>query len=326
MDPLTLVLFVLGIGLLIKGADFLVDGSVVVARHFRIPTIVIGLTVVSFGTSLPELVVSIISSLSGNSDLLVGNILGSNIANILLIGGVAALLYKIELGHGTVWREIPFSLAAVLLLTFLANDALLRNTPSLLSFSDGVILLCFFAVFLYYVYGIVRSSRDHVAQAVPEVPSTRLSLAGAYVTAGIAMLYLGGEWTVSGAVSIARYLGVGQALIGLTIVAVGTSLPELITSVVASLKKNPEIAVGNIVGSNIFNIFFILGLAALIRPIPFPFARNADLLVVVIASLMLFFASIWGREKMSISKRGGLLFLLAYVAYLAWLVGSQLAL
>jgi len=317
------VLFLIGLLVLVKGADFLVEGSISLARLFKVSDLVIGLTIVSLGTSLPELFVSILASLDGNTDILIGNILGSNIANILLIGGAAAIFARIKILDSTVWKELPLSLLAAVVVAILANELLIDGiAPPQLTRSDGLILLSFFAIFLYYVYGMKQKSEDpkHIIK-----PKHNLFVSVGYVLAGIIGLYLGGEFVVNGAIFIAQYLGVPQALIGLTIVAVGTSLPELVTSIVAATKNNADLAVGNIVGSNIFNLFLVLGIASLINPIYFAPERNFDVIMVVIASVALFLAAFLGKEKKTLTHREGIIFLLLYLAYLAFLIYPELS-
>lgn len=315
---LELALFVFGLALLLKGADFLIEGSQSIAKKFNISDLVIGLTVVSFGTSLPELIVSVFASLNGSTDLLIGNILGSNISNILLIAGVSAILTKIVISPGTVWKEIPFSLLAALVVAILANDILLDGLAiSQLSRSDGLILLSFFVIFLYYVYGITKNTLENKEHTESKY---NLYVSIAYILAGIMGLFLGGQWVVEGALAIAQYFNISESLVGLTILAIGTSLPELITSLVAAAKKNADMAIGNIVGSNIFNIFLVLGISAIISPVHFVAERNIDLFVVILASIIFFLAANFGKEKMSIQKHEGAIFLLLYFGYIAFLV------
>jgi cation:H+ antiporter len=280
---------------------------------------VIGLTIVSFGTSAPELVVNLLASLQGNTDIAIGNVIGSNIANILLILGVSACIYPLAVQRGTVWKEIPFALLAVVLVLLMANDAVIDGgATSVLSRTDGFILLSFFVIFLYYIFGISKQSAnqaeaDDSIKQLPWLTSIGMSVVG------ITGLAVGGKWIVDGAVLFASSLGVSEALIGLTIVAVGTSLPELATSAVAAYRKNVDIAVGNVIGSNIFNVFWILGLSAAINPLPFTTTLNFDLLVVVGATLLLFIALFIGRKHTLERWQGGLMVAL-YVAYLVFLV------
>ncbi|GAK55891.1 Na+/Ca+ antiporter, CaCA family [Candidatus Vecturithrix granuli] len=316
---LTYLLFLVGFVLLIKGADILVIGASAIARYYHISDIVIGLTIVSFGTSLPELIVSVVSAFKGSADLAIGNVLGSNVANILLILGVSALFYSLPIKENTMLIEIPFSLTAVLLLGFLANAALLADTPQLmLSRIDGLLLLFFFSLFMAYIYRLAL--QDSVPEEIDtsERPLT-LRNAGLYVLGGVIGLFLGGQWVVNGAVKIATAFGVSQSLIGLTIVAVGTSLPELVTSAMAAYRKNTDIAVGNVIGSNIFNILWILGLSSLIRPLAFDVLNNTDILMVIFASTLLLLGLAVGK-KYTINRWKGMGFILVYATYIGYLI------
>ncbi len=315
---LTYILFVVGFVFLIKGADLLVDGAASIARSMRVSDLVIGLTVVAFGTSTPELSVNIIASFKGNTDIAIGNVLGSNTANIFLILGISSIIYPLGVTKGTVWKEIPFSLLAAVVLVFAANDQILEKAAvSVLTRIDGLIFLCFFTIFIYYTFSIaarVEGVEEHVP--VRQYGWLRSLL---FIIAGLAGLTIGGKWIVDGAVILAKKLGMSESLIGLTIVAVGTSLPELATSAVAAYKKNSEIAVGNVVGSNIFNIFFVLGISATIRPLPFQTQNNVDLGVVILSSLMLFFFMFTGK-KHSLDRWEGIVCLILYFGYVAFLI------
>ncbi|MBN2306391.1 calcium/sodium antiporter [Candidatus Peregrinibacteria bacterium] len=316
---ITLLFFLVGFVLLIKGAGWLVDGAALIADRFRVPSIVIGLTIVAFGTSAPEFVVNLFASLQGNSEIAIGNIVGSNIANILLILGVSSLVYPLVTKRNTVWKEIPLSLLAVCLLGVLASDALIdKASYSALTRIDGMVLLSFFIIFLYYTFGISKVT----GQGEVEIRSRSLAGASVKVILGLAGLVVGGKWIVDGAVFIALHLGVSESLIGLTIVAIGTSLPELATSVVATLRKQPDIAIGNVVGSNIFNIFWILGVSSLIHPIPFHAGAGKDMLVMIAASLLLFLTMFTGKRH-TIERWEGALMLLFYVTYIGYLIAER---
>ncbi len=305
----------LGLGLLVKGADWLVGGASALGRRLGLSELVIGLTVVAFGTSLPELVVSVTAAITGQTDLAVGNILGSNIANILLILGVSAAVFPLVVTKGTIWKEIPFSLLAVLVLGVVGNDALIDAAPSAqLSRIDGLILLGFFIIFLYYTASIAHDlSPDELNPTPGPVPSVARSLT--FIVLGLTLLLWGGRWTVNGAVYLAQALGVSQSLIGLTVVAVGTSLPELVTSVIAAYKGKPDIAVGNVVGSNIFNILMILGVTSCITPIPLSLRNNIDIGVVIAATLILFVTMFTGKRRV-IDRWEGWIMLVIYTGYL----------
>ena len=315
---LTYFLFLLGFVLLIKGADFLVDGASEIARRFNISDLVIGLTVVAFGTSTPELFVNIVASARGNTDIAIGNVLGSNISNVFLILGISAIIYPLSVSKGTVWKEIPFSLLAVITLGLMANDQVIDgDSSSLLTRIDGLVLLAFFTIFLYYSFSIAKAIEgldEHVpAKATSFVKSILL------VIAGLIGLTLGGKWIVDGAVTLAKSFGMSESLVGLTIVAVGTSLPELATSAMAAYKKNVDIAVGNVVGSNIFNIFFVLGISATIKPLPFQTKSNLDIAVVTVSSLLLFLFMFTGKKR-SLDRWEGIVSLFLYGGYIAFLI------
>jgi len=254
---LTYILFVIGFALVIKGADFLVDGASMIARRLRVSDLIIGLTIVAFGTSAPELVVNILASIRGNADIAIGNILGSNIFNILFILGISALIFPLDVTQETVWKQIPLSLLAAISVWIMANDRIIdHQNISLLSRTDGLVFILFFAIFLYYIAGIAIEERERIETVI--LKQISLLKAMGMVALALVALYFGAKWIVDGAVKIATALGVSQSLIALTIVAAGTSIPELATSVMATYRRNPDIAVGNIVGSNIFNIFFII--------------------------------------------------------------------
>lgn len=315
------VLLVIGFILLIKGADLLVDGASSVGRKLNISDLVIGLTIVAFGTSSPELFVNIFASIKGNTDIAIGNVLGSNIANIFLILGVSAVICPLVVGKGTVWKEIPLSLLAALLLGVMANDRLIdKSEISALTRIDGLVFLAFFIIFLYYTSGIAKRIEgidNHVPQKQYSLLKSLL-----FVIAGLVGLGIGGNWIVNAAVHIASRLGVSQSLIGLTVVAVGTSLPELATSAVAAYKKNSEIAVGNIVGSNIFNIFFVLGISAIIKPLPFNPGSNIDIGVVILASMFLFLWMFTGKKR-SLDRWEGIVLLILYFWYITFLLYNK---
>lgn len=314
---MNVILFFLGFVLLIKGADLLVSGASSLARRLGVSSLVIGLTIVAFGTSAPELTVNLLASIQGNTDIAVGNIIGSNIANILLILGISAVIYPLTIQPGTVWREIPFALLAVLVVGIMANDVLFDGaTTSSLTRIDGLVLISFFIIFLYYIFSSTNSSQNTNEDA-PVVFSKSRSVA--MIVGGLLGLVIGGKWIVDGAVAFALQLGINEALIGLTIVAVGTSLPELATSAVAAYKKNVDIAVGNVVGSNIFNIFWILGASSIITPLPFSNQLSADVLVVIGATLLLFLALFVGKRHV-LERSQGALFIVLYVAYIVFLI------
>lgn len=310
-------LLIFGLTVLILGAHWLVEGSSSVAARLGISAFTIGLTVVAFGTSMPELVVNILASFSGNSGLAIGNIVGSNTINILLIVGISALIKPVNIKSTTVKIEIPISLLAAIILLVLANDALLdRADESFISRSDGITLLLFFSIFLYYTF---LSAKSDVSAPVSDVSVRKWYISTLMVLGGVGGLYLGGKLIVDSATTIARALGVSDSLIGLTVVAIGTSLPELVTSVVAAYKGNSDIAIGNILGSNIFNIFMVLGFSSLILPIPLYSGFNVDILVTCFASILLFTFALAGPGQ-KIDRKEGAIFVTIYLAYMAYLI------
>ena len=302
-----------GLAILVKSADLLVSGASSIAGRLGISAFVIGLTVVSFGTSLPEMLVTLVSGLRHNADLAIANIIGSNIANVLLVLGLAALIRPLPVKDSTVVSEIPFSLTAALLLGFLANAALFSSHHELsISRLDGAILLFFFGLFMLYVYKI---SRDTADLRVDNPASMSTGKSAFYILLGIGGLYLGGGWVVDGAIGIARVLSVDDALIGLTIVAIGTSSPEIVASAVAAYRNQTDIAVANVVGSNIFNILWVLGLTSTLVELPFEMVNNTDLVMVICSSALIILALVISRNN-SILRSHGAVFILLYAGYL----------
>lgn len=309
---LTYILFALGFIALIKGADLLVEGSASIAKKLNVSNLVIGLTVMAFGTSTPELVINIVAALKGTNDIAIGNILGSNIANILLILGICTLIRPLVVQKNTVWKEMLLALLAAVIVGLAANDSLIDGMNfSGLSRIDGLIFMAFFIIFLYYTFGIAKNMPEDERTHVKKM-STAISIIA--ILAGMGGLVLGGNWVVAGAIKIAEAFGMSQKLIGLTIVAVGTSLPELAASAVATYKKHNDIAIGNIVGSNIYNIFWVLGIGAIIRPIEFRPEANPDILMTILASFLLFVAMLVGK-KYILERWQGIFFIIIYAAY-----------
>ncbi|MFN7013681.1 MAG: calcium/sodium antiporter [Bacteroidia bacterium] len=316
------ILFVIGLALLIKGADWLVDGASALAKQFNISDLIIGLTIVSFGTSAPELFVNVYASYIGNTDITIGNILGSNIANIFLILGVSSIIFPLAVQKNTTWKEIPFSLLAAVLVGIMATDVYLDKTNSnAITRTDGLSLLAFFIIFMYYIFETSKKEQQDKKndEEINEQEHMPLLKSIGLILIGLTGLSMGGKWIVDGAVSIATSLGVSQSLIGLTIVAIGTSLPELATSAIAAFKKNADIAVGNVVGSNIFNVFWILGLSSIMSNIPFQEKNFVDIGMTIFASLLLFLFMFIGKKHI-LQRWQGILFLLFYTAYIIYLV------
>lgn len=312
------VLFFVGFVLLIKGAEFLVEAASALAKVMGISDMVIGLTIVSIGTSLPELIVNILASSQGNVDIAIGNVYGSNIVNVFFILGLSAIIRKLPLSKDTVIAEIPFSIAAIMIVGFLGNAEIWGGSDTLegLSRYDGILILFFFLLFFAYIIMTAINDRNNQTEAPPS--SINKLREWSLILAGIAMLFFGGKWVVDGAVHFATLLGMSEAFIGLTIVAIGTSLPELMTSVVAARKGNVDVAVGNVIGSNIFNLLWILGLSAVISPIPMNKANNFDAFMVLMASTLIILLMIISR-KLEVKRWHGVVYILVYVGYIIYL-------
>lgn len=309
----------LGLLVLIKGADWMVNGASALARKYHVSDLVIGLTIVAFGTSAPELVVNVIATSQNLHDIVLGNVLGSNIANLFLILGITGIIYPLVVQSSTTWREIPLSLLAVVMLFLLANNFFLAD-GRLLSRTDGVILLVLFGFFMLYVFNLARTDPMPKEVEVSEMPSSRMYV---LIVAGLAGLIIGGRLVVDHAVKIASLLGLSEKIIGFTIVAVGTSLPELATSVVAAIRKNTNIAVGNIIGSNIFNIFLVLAVSSVVRPVVFNPVFNTDIYLLAGGTAFLFMSMFTGGRK-KLDRWEAMLLLLVYIGYTTWLVAGEI--
>lgn len=307
-----------GLAIILYAAKILVDGAASIAKRYNVSDLLIGLTVVAFGTSMPELVINVFSAVKGNTDLAIGNVVGSNIANILLILGMSALIRPLTLTVNTQWKEIPFSLLAVIVLGIMANDVWFNQSMAgnFISVSDGLVLLCFMIIFMVYTFEMAKFNPEPTEEFLPKPVFQSILL----MILGVVGLYFGGQLMVDGAVGVAKNAGLTDRVIGLTIVAVGTSLPELATSVVAAIKKQSGLAIGNVIGSNILNVFLILGITAIIEPLPFQTpTMNHDLGVVVLASLLLFItAQVYSPRR--IGRRAGGLYLVLYIFYIISLV------
>ena len=315
-----LLLFV-GFAILIVGADFLVNGSSSIAKKFGISNLAIGLTVVAFGTSAPELLVSVTSSIKGYNDAAFGNIIGSNNFNLLFILGIAGLIYPLIVQRNTVKYEVPISLLAAGVLFILVNDQMLFGSDTnFLGTLDAVVLLVFFGLFLLYVYRSMKTTSDLVEDNSIKIYKTPIAIL--MIVGGLVGLVFGADIVVNNAVFIAKSYGLSEKLIGLTILAAGTSLPELATSCVAAYKKNTDIAIGNVIGSNIFNIFFILGITGLIRPLPYSTAMNFDLYILLgsTVAVMIFMFTLNTRK---LDRWEAALMLMGYVVYTVFLIGME---
>lgn len=315
---------VLGLALLVSGAEGLVRGSSSISKRLGVPSLVIGLTIVAFGTSAPELIVSLFSAWNGNSDIALGNMVGSNIANILLVLGFCSLITTLKVQKSTTWKEIPFAILSLVVLVFLGADKLLGgSTQNLISRGDGLVLMSFFAIFCYYTFELLNKSKDKTKDSKTDNedeiimysnPISILMLIG-----GIAGLTIGGNIFVQNASQIAIDWGISEALVGLTIVSIGTSLPELVTSVVAARKGEGDLAVGNVVGSNIFNVFWIIGLTSTVKEISVSDIIWSDIFVALASVVLLFIVINIGKRHTLERWQGGFM-VIVYIFYLAYLI------
>ena len=318
MKRITYLLLIIGFALLIKGADFFVDGASKIAQALHVSPLLIGLTIVAFGTSSPEATVSIVAALEENAGVAIGNVVGSNIFNITFVVGLTALLSPLKVESETIRKEIPFTLLASTSLLILISDISLQSLSSnFITRGDGFIFLLFFAIFLYYIFEVARHSRDKTKQenTAVEAPSWGKNIL--FTLGGLAAIIFGGDLTVNSSTKIAYSFGMSETLVGLTIVAVGTSLPELITSVTAALKKQSEIALGNIVGSNIFNILFVLGAASVISPLAVDPKIVVDVVLMIILTIVLL---IFSRSNSQIGKIEGVILAVAYIIYMIYII------
>lgn len=319
---LSIIWLLIGCALILWGANIMTDGSSAIAKRMGVSDLVIGLTVVAFGTSSPELVISFVSALNGSASLAIGNVVGSNIFNVLVIVGVTAIVSPIKVEKGIMINEIPLViLSSIALLAIGASEYLGAGAP-IVSRVDGILFLLFLAIFMRYVFSQAKAphsaeENDTVAEeAIKEMPVWKAVI---FVGLGLGALVYGGDRFVAGASGIAAGLGVSQAIIGLTIVAAGTSLPELATSVVAATKGRPGIAIGNVIGSNIFNIFLVLGITSTVHPLPFQGIGVIDLLV-LLGACILFWIVGWFFKERTITRVEGCLLFLCYICYTAYLI------
>jgi cation:H+ antiporter len=314
---LNVILLVFGFIILIKGADLFVDGASGMAANFKVPKMLIGLTIVAFGTSAPELAVSIKSIISGNGDIVLGNVIGSNILNILLIIGLSAVFHSLTVKNNTVKRELPITMLITTLFAVLMSDHIFDKTiKNSFTRSDGIILLLFFSVFIYYLISISRKKTE-VEKKEDILPMSKSII---FTLIGLAGIILGSNFVVDSASFIAKGLGVTERLISLTVIALGTSLPELVTSITATRKGEYDIAIGNVVGSNIFNIGMVIGIpTSLLGGIGIINFNYIDLTVMIIASILLFMFS---YNDYKISKKEGILFLIIFITYYCYVIFS----
>lgn len=313
---MTYLILILGFVLLIKGADIFVDGASALSKKLGIPSVIIGLTVVAFGTSLPEAAVSITASISGSSGISIGNVIGSNLFNLLVVTGVSAIFSPVSIDKAIIKKDFPYSIVVTFALLFLGYNMFEHPTGDMtLSHTDGIILLLFFAVFMYYTINSAKISVSDDSQSDKNtLPFWKQFL---FIVAGLGAICLGGNFVVNSACDIARIFGLSENFIGLTIAAVGTSLPELVTSIVASKKGENDIAMGNIIGSNIFNILFVTGIASLIKPIYVDIASMYDIIILLISSIIIYLFSLRKRE---ISCYPGTTMVIAYIVYIIYII------
>lgn len=311
---LYIMLLIVGFIILIKGADIFVDGSSSIAGNFKISKMIIGLTIVSFGTSAPEFAVSVQSLLSGNGDIVLGNVIGSNILNILLIVGASSMVHALSVKNNTVKKELPTTILITTLFIVLLSDSLFDHVASTFTRNDGIVLLLFFLVFIYYLVGMVKNKveEDSKENYMP------LMKAFTYTIFGIVAIILGSNLVVHNASSLASLIGVSQKMISLTIIALGTSLPELVTSITATKKGEYDIAIGNVVGSNLFNLGVVIGLpVALLGGISKINFNYIDLIVMLVSAILLFLFSVNDRK---ISKKEGFILLTLFVVYYGYVI------
>lgn len=315
---LNLVFLIVGFVILIKGADIFVDGASAVAGNFKVSKMLIGLTIVAFGTSAPELAVSIKSLISGNGDMVLGNVIGSNILNILLILGLSAMFHSLAVKNNTVKKELPITLMITTAFAVLLSDSIFtKNVTNSFTRGDGIVLLLFFSVFMYYLISMSRNKIDDDSNATyPTYPSMKKAC---FLTVlGLIGIVVGSNFVVDGASGLAKIVGISERMISLTIVAIGTSLPELVTSVAATRKGEYDIAIGNVVGSNIFNIGIVIGIpVAIFGGISTINFSYIDIVVMILSALFLF---IFSYNDHKISKKEGIFFLLAFIAYYSYVI------
>lgn len=312
-----ILLLIVGFVALIVGADKLVDGASNLALKLGIPNIVIGLTIVAFGTSAPELVVNVFAAVEGNTEMVLGNVIGSNLFNVFAILGICAIINPLTVKNNTTWIEIPLSLLAAVAVYIVANDVMFDGAPiNLITRTDGLILLLFFVIFLVYNIVLSRKSDDETDIEIKYYTYFKSIL---FVVLGLTGLVIGGRLIVNSAVSIAEAFGMSERVIGLTIVSIGTSLPELATCIVAVRKRNVDIAIGNVVGSNIFNIFLVLGASTVVNAVHVLEASFVDIVLNIAAGLLLFIFIFTGKGR-RLERWEGVIFVAIYVSYMVYLL------
>ena len=325
MQEIILVLeFVIGLVAIIKGADWLTDGAASIAHHFGIPTIVVGLTIVAVGSSMPEFVVSVVSAFKGNVDMALGNVVGSNIFNILGIVGITALVMPITIDRRNMKYDVPFVVLSSLFIAITAFDSFFDTTNPVvdsISRSDGLLMLCTFAVFMSYTMSSAQKDQDKATDTpANEHKQSPLWKNILFVLIGLVLLVAGGDGLVEGASGIARWIGISESVIALTIVSAGTSAPELAASVMAAKKGDTAMALGNVVGSVVFNVFFVLGTSAVIFPLGIGGVTATDILVLLGASVLLWILTAFGQKQLIITRTEGAILVIVAIAYYTYLV------
>lgn len=316
---MTILLMLVGLALLLVGANYLTEGSSAIAKRFGISEFVIGLTIVAIGTSAPELVVSLISTIEGNTDIAIGNILGSNLFNSLMILGITALIRPISIERNTLSRDIPFGLLAAVVLTICGLDAWINNEAGVITRSEGLLMLCFLIVFM--VYSFITAKRNEPAEEQPQAATKQhpIWLELIMIVGGLAGLIYGGDLFLEYAVIFARDMGMSEAVIAVTLMAGGTSMPELITCVIAAAKNKGQLALGNVIGSNISNVFLILGTCATVSPLQLGNILPIDLVILVAASLIIAITAFTFRRN-ELDRTEGAIFVLLYISYIVYLL------
>jgi cation:H+ antiporter len=316
---MNILFLIIGLALIVGGAHYLTEGASGVAKKFRVSEFVIGLTIVGFGTSAPELVVSVLSAINGQSDMAIGNVVGSNIFNTLLILGITAIIRSIDFTKHNLSRDLPFAMLATVVLIIMGSDVMLgAGSVNVITRGEGLTLLAFFAIFMVYSFITGRAEGTELEKLEDNPKLTNVWLMVVMIGGGLAGLIFGGNLFLDSATAIARSLGVSESVIAITLVAGGTSLPELATSVVAMVKGKGDLALGNIIGSNIFNIFLILGVSSVIQPLTMGNILPGDLLVLLISNVLLFVFAVTFRKR-AMDKPEGIISLVCYGAYLWWL-------
>ena len=316
---ISIILIIIGFVLLIKGADWLVSGASALAKKYKVSDLAIGLTIVAFGTSAPELVVNSVASIHGHSDIIFGNVIGSNIFNLFMILGIVGLILPISVQSSTVWKEIPISFLAIIVMYFLSNELLYQENNFLTRY-DGLLLLVLFGAFLFYIYKQMKTDKVEIDSTNKQLTNLQI---WSLIIGGLSGLIIGGKLVVDYAIDVATTLGVSEKIIGLTIIAMGTSLPELVTSVVATFKKNSDIAIGNIIGSNIFNIFLILSVSSFINPIVYNTAFNVEVYFLAGGTIFLFIAMFTGIKR-KLDRWESALLLSAFIIYTSYLIFQEI--